>query len=313
MTAQAAKRFQEPALSSGDERSTIVRLAQRASVEMTVHDVAKLAECQSILKGGSSFYISHLPGQEWQATIATAAQVRGHGFEPVPHVPVRKLVSRDELEQVLEQLSSRAGVKQILLIAGDVKAAAGPFKESSQVMKSGLLGRYGITRLSVAGHPEGHPAVSESETRSAEVAKSALAAELGIELTFVTQFLFESAPIVSWSRQLHERDVRGQVAIGLAGPAKLTTLINYAMRCGVGPSMRALSQRGGALTKLLGERGPEKIVREIAGAMLSGTLAIDSLHFYTFGGLLRTCRWVKAVSEGRFELDDDAGFVLASD
>ena len=312
MTAQAAKRFQEPATTPGDERTTIIRLAQHASVEMTVHDVAKLAECQSILQGGA-LYISHLPGQEWEATIATATQVRGHGFDPVPHIPVRKLHSREELEHVLEQLSGRAGVKQILLIAGDVKEAAGPFKESSEVMKSGLLGRHGITGLSVAGHPEGHPAVSESETRSAEAAKSALARELGLELTFVTQFLFESAPIISWSRQLQERGVRGEIAIGLAGPARLTTLVNYAMRCGVGPSMRALSQRGGALTKLLGERGPEKIVREIASAMVRGTLEIDSLHFYTFGGLLRTCRWVKAVSEGKFELDDDAGFVLASD
>src|SRR5262245_4514950 len=190
MTAQAAKRFQEPATTSGDERTTIIRLAQRASVEMTVHDAPKLAECQSILQAGSRLYISHLPGQEWEATIATAAQVRGHGFDPVPHVPVRKLASHEELEQVLEQLARRAGVKQILLIAGDVKEPAGPFTESSTVMKSGLLGDYGITRLSVAGHPEGHPAVSEAETRNAEVAKSALAGELGLELTFVTQFLF---------------------------------------------------------------------------------------------------------------------------
>ncbi|HKE44303.1 MAG TPA: hypothetical protein VKB41_07165 [Steroidobacteraceae bacterium] len=313
MTAQAAKRYQEPAISSGDERATIIRLAQHASVEMTVHDAGKLGDCQAILRGGSRLYISHLPGQEWEATIATAAQVRGHGFEPVPHVPVRKLASREELEQVLEQLTRRAGVRQILLIAGDVKEAAGPFTASAEVMKSGLLGRHGITTLSVAGHPEGHPAVSETETRNAEAAKAELARELGLELTFVTQFLFETAPIVSWSRQLHERGVQGHIAIGLAGPAKLTTLINYAMRCGVGPSMRALSQRGGVLTKLIGERGPEKIVREIAGGMLSGQLAVDSLHFYTFGGLLRTCRWVKAVSEGRFELDDDAGFVLASD
>src|SRR5882672_3240654 len=118
MRAQAAKRLHE--LPGGDVRATIMRLAQRASVEMTVHDVAKLAECQTILQGGA-LYISHLPGQEWEATITTAAQVRGHGFEPIPHVPVRKLTSQEQLEQVLEQLARRAGVKQILLIAGDVK------------------------------------------------------------------------------------------------------------------------------------------------------------------------------------------------
>jgi methylenetetrahydrofolate reductase (NADPH) len=230
----------------------------------------------------------------------------------VPHLPVRKLASKEELQQVLEGLSGVASVKQVLLIAGDVKEPQGPFTATIEVMNTGLLGRYGINSLSIAGHPEGHPAVAENEVRAAEAAKAQLAQRLGIELTFVTQFLFESAPVIDWCQQLRVRGVPGMITIGLAGPAKLTTLLNYAMRCGVGPSIRAIGTRGSALTRLIGERGPERIVRDLARAYLSGELVIDGLHLYSFGGLVRTCRWFRAVADGRFDLDDDGGFSLTS-
>ncbi len=295
-----------------DERSAIVHLCRRSSIEMSVHDLSKLPECRALLPGGLQLYISHLPGQTWKATIEAAAQVRAQGFEPVPHLPVRKLASKDELQQVLEGLSGVASVKQVLLIAGDVKEPQGPFAASIEVMNTGLLGRYGINSLSIAGHPEGHPSVAENEVRAAEAAKAQLARQLGIEITFVTQFLFESAPIIDWCQQLRTRGVPGMITIGLAGPAKLTTLLNFAMRCGVGPSIRAIGTRGSALTKLIGERGPERIVRELARAYQSGELVIDGLHLYSFGGLVRTCRWFNAVADGRFELDDDGGFSLTS-
>ncbi len=295
-----------------DERSAIVHLCRRSSIEMSVHDLPRLPECRALLPGGLQLYISHLPAQQWQQTIDVAAQVRAHGFEPVPHLPVRKLASEGELRQVLEGLTGLAAVKQVLLIAGDVKEPQGPFAATIEVMNTGLLGRYGINSLSIAGHPEGHPAVAENEVRAAETAKAQLAQQLGIEITFVTQFLFESVPIIDWCQQLRARGVSAMITIGLAGPAKLTTLLNFALRCGVGPSIRAIGTRGSALTKLIGERGPERIVRELARAYLSGELVIDGLHLYSFGGLLRTCRWFNAVADGRFELDDDGGFSLTS-
>ncbi len=69
--------------------------------------------------------------------------------------------------------------------------------------------------------------MAENEVRAAEAAKAQLAQQLGIEITFVTQFLFESAPIIDWCQQLRVAGP-GMITIGLAGPAKLTTLLNYA-------------------------------------------------------------------------------------
>ena len=214
--------------------------------------------------------------------------------------------------KVLEGLTGLAAVKQVLLIAGDVKEPQGPFAATIEVMNTGLLGRYGINSLSIAGHPEGHPAVAENEVRAAETAKAQLAQQLGIEITFVTQFLFESVPIIDWCQQLRARGVSAMITIGLAGPAKLTTLLNfaYALR------RRSLDSRHrhsrqcadqadrGTRSRADRPRAPR--------AYLSGELVIDGLHLYSFGGLLRTCRWFNAVADGSFELDDDGGFSLTS-
>ena len=84
------------------------------------------------------------------------------------------------------------------------------------------------------------------------------------------------------------------VRVGLAGPASLTTLTRYAIRCGVGNSIRALTH-GPAFSKLLTERNPEPIVRDLAAANgASESLGIAALHFYSFGGFGKTVDWITA-------------------
>ena len=294
----------------GAEHAAIVRLCQNASVEMTYHDAGRLEECRALLGRSGRIYVSHLPQQSWEQSVAAAVEVRQAGFTPVPHLPARHLASATQLEQILEQLSSRAGVEHLLLIAGD-REPVGSLVASGDVMRTGLLQRYGIRRVSVAGHPEGHPQVAGPELRSAEIEKVRLAEDAGLELGFVTQFGFDAAPILHWARDLRARGIRNAIHVGLAGPARLATLVQYALRCGVGPSVRALSGRAASFGKLLGERGPEALVRELARARDAG-LAIDGIHLFSSGGLVRTCRWIRTVEEGRFTLDEAQGFALES-
>ena len=132
--------------------------------------------------------------------------------------------------------------------------------------------------------------------------------DAGIELGFVTQFAFDAEPIVQWTNDMRSRGLRNPIHIGLAGPAKLTTLVQYALRCGVGPSVKALSGRAASFGRLLGQHGPEALVRELARARERG-LEIDGIHLFSFGGLARTCKWIRAVEDGRIS-PDDAGFAL---
>ena len=60
--------------------------------------------------------------------------------------------------------------------------------------------------------------------------------------------------------------------------------------------------------KLVGERGPEPVVRGLAEAKVAGTTDFAGIHLFCFGGFLKTCEWLHAVAEGRFKLDDRGGF-----
>jgi methylenetetrahydrofolate reductase (NADPH) len=277
-------------------------------VETTWHDASRLKACHGLLARRALAYVSFVPGQTWRETISSCVAVRAAGLEPVPHIPARELSSVEALDNLVAQLATRAGVRRVLLIGGDRSVPAGPFAQSLDVLRSGMLARNGIRDVAVAGHPEGHPRIADAELRRAEREKIAYAAQQEIGLTFVTQFFFDAAPFLSWAREIRARDARVRIVAGLAGPASLATLIKYALRCGVGPSIRALGARPGTFMDLIGDRGPESLVRAIARS--AAELDPIGIHVYSFGGLARTCAWIDAVAHGRFALDEEKGFTV---
>lgn len=306
----ASPQSQPLAQPQGALRHEIAQLARAASVEINAHDAGLLAASRAYLAPGQSVYVSHLPQQTWQATAAACRQVREAGLNPVPHLPVRLLPDARTLEAVLADFAGTAGVSELLLISGDYPSAVGPYAQVAQVMRTGLLQAAGIRRLSVAGHPEGHPKVAREEIWRAQLEKVELAARSGLELTLLTQFCFEAEPFLDWARALRAAGVTCRLVGGLAGPTKLSSLIKYAMRCGAGPSIRVLGSRPATFARLLGDHGPESVLRTLAQARSDGSSAIDGIHLFCFGGYLRTCQWLQAIAEGRFELDDNDGFTV---
>jgi methylenetetrahydrofolate reductase (NADPH) len=309
MASNMAQAASSKAKSPAEDRADIIaQLARDASVEINVHDVGYLEESRRLLPEGKALYISHLPKQRWHDTEAACRAVRAAGFRPVPHVPVRLLPDAATVDRVLSGFVDAGRVDEVLLIAGDYPRALGPYSEVLQLMNSGALQRHGLRRVLVAGHPEGHPQVRLADIRRAELDKARAAQQAGLELTFLTQFFFEHSPFLDWVRELRSAGVQARVIGGLAGPTKLTTLIRFAMRCGAGASMRVLTARPAAFTKLLGDHGPESVLSGLAQARCEGVSNFAGVHLFCFGGFVRTCQWLRAVADGRFTLDDTAGF-----
>jgi hypothetical protein len=46
----------------------------------------------------------------------------------------------------------------------------------------------------------------------------------------------------------------------------------------------------------------------LAQARCEGASDFAGVHLFCFGGFVRTCRWLQAVADGRFTLDDTGGF-----
>jgi methylenetetrahydrofolate reductase (NADPH) len=290
-------------MSPEDERRNIQALLVGASLELSSRDPAEIDACADLLDPGTAVYISMPPGQTYHGNVALATRLKRAGFRPVPHVAARRIASSDSLEEYLARAAGEAGVNGALVIGGDSDRASGPFDSSLGMLETGLFQRHGITHVGVAGYPEGHPRIAAAALDAALVAKKSLARSAGIDLQVVTQFCFESAPVLSWASKMKGYGL--PVRAGLSGPASLPRLLRFAMLCGIGNSVRALKARPQAITRLLVEVGPEAVVRDIARP---GGAPIAGVHLFCFGGLVRTARWLRAIREGRFELTPDGGF-----
>jgi methylenetetrahydrofolate reductase (NADPH) len=197
------------------------------------------------------------------------------------------------LDDFLARLRGDADVGRLLLIAGDVALARGPFRSSLDLGASGLIEAHGIRSVSVAGHPEGHPYLDVAEALKLLESWRDWSVTTGTHVDVMTQFCFESAPILDWIDALEKRGIDLPVIVGLAGPATPATLTKFALRCGVGNSMRALRGRIGRFGRLLTDTGPDEVVRGLRLAPAAMIAPIAGFHLFPFGGLRKTGEWLR--------------------
>jgi methylenetetrahydrofolate reductase (NADPH) len=265
-------------------------LLSSASVEISSRG-HQLGELRDHFPAGTDVTITFLPGDNYRHNVETAANLRRAGFNPVPHVAAREMPSREALDDFLARLKAEANVARILLIAGDVAAAKGPFKSSHDLRASGLIETRGIARVSVAGHPEGHPYLGPAATFSGLEAWRDWGQQTKIRVDVVTQFCFESAPILAFIGELDARSVGLPVIVGLAGPASPATLTKFALRCGIGNSIRSLRSQIGRFGRLLTDTGPDDVMRGLQSAPEAATAPISGFHLFPFGGLRKAAEW----------------------
>ena len=115
-------------------------------------------------------------------------------------------------------------MRHVLIISGDRGDSAGPFKASLEIIESGILQQHGITHVSIAGHPDGHPVVADDVMHRALLAKIEAAEQSGLTADIVTQFGFDAQAIARWIMKMRDLGIECPVRIGLAGPTNLTTL-----------------------------------------------------------------------------------------
>ncbi|MEM7521251.1 MAG: methylenetetrahydrofolate reductase, partial [Pseudomonadota bacterium] len=82
------------------------------------------------------------------------------------------------------------------------------------------------------------------------------------------------------------------VHIGIAGPAKLQTLIKFAIACGVGPSLKVLQKRAMDVTKLLLPYEPTEVVAALAAHKAANPdFNVSHVHFFPLGGIKTNANW----------------------
>jgi methylenetetrahydrofolate reductase (NADPH) len=270
----------------------LVTLLSDASVEVSSRG-HQLQELRDNFRTGTDVMITFLPGDNYRHNVDTAVVLRRAGFNPVPHIAAREMASRDALDDFLTRARGEADVTRVVLIAGDAAIAKGPYRASLDICASGLIEARGIARVGVAGHPEGHPYLQAANALKVLEAWRDWGQQTKTQIDVVTQFCFESAPILAWIGELNARNVKLPVIVGLAGPATPATLTKFALRCGVGNSMRSLRSQIGRFGRLLTDTGPDDVMRGLQSAPRAATASIAGFHLFPFGGLRKAGDWLR--------------------
>jgi methylenetetrahydrofolate reductase (NADPH) len=292
------------ATSEGGLKERVMHFVREASIEITPSDEQRLPILLALLPPGTAVYVAHTPNATLDQVVQAALAVQRAGFTATPHIVARRINYAHTLRIALARLRA-GGVEQILLIAGDAQRASGEFNSTLDVLAAGILDHSGISRIAVAGYPEGHRAVGGSQLWDALKTKQAFAERTGIKISVVTQFGFNADAIAEWERESVRKEIMMPVHVGIAGPTPLSKLIQFAMLCGIGSSLRTVMRNLSAVGSYseLAITPDQHVMRLM---QLPTTTRVVAPHFFSFGGALDTARWIGRVAAGAFEIDATA-------
>jgi methylenetetrahydrofolate reductase (NADPH) len=277
---------------SSQQQQRAASLIGACSVELSPLDDCAGDPLRQLLSPDTAVFVSHPPGVTHHDIVGACVRLRRAGFVPVPHVASRRLASFTQASDFLQRAAGEAGVDRILLIGGD-DAPVGPFHASLDLLATGVVERHGIHQVAFGGYPEGHPAIDTHRLNAALQAKLTLAHRGGLTVSLVTQLGLVAEPILHWIAALRTRAIECPVHVGIAGPASVAMLAQFAIRCGIGASLRALARGHTAIARITAEAGPDQLVSALV-ADENPRAPMAGLHVFTFGGVRRTAEWIRA-------------------
>ncbi len=270
------------------------------SIEVVPNSAAKIESFKEILPINTRVYIAHLETENIATMVATAKRINEEGFTVMPHIPARIIQNQTMLNDWISMYQNEAGVKEALLLAGGSTKPVGDYDSSMQLIESGLFDKAGFKRLHIAGHPEGSKDIDPDggikNVSEALSWKQEFSNRTDADMAIATQFCFDADVVNKWAKNIQEDGIDIPIHIGIAGPAKLQTLLKFSVECGIGASMKILTKRAKDLTKLMLPYKPTQMLTDLSEYKSKDpTLNIEQVHFFPIGGIKQTTDWLKEV------------------
>ncbi len=270
------------------------------SIEVIPKTVAKIESFAEILPKDTRVYIAHLKNEDITPMVAAAKRLNNEGFVVMPHIPARMIKDQAMLNDWISMYQNEAGVDEALLMAGGSPEPLGDYDSSIQLIESGLFDKAGFKRLHIAGHPEGNkdidPDGGNKNVSEALSWKQEFFNRTDAAMAIATQFCFDADVVKNWADNIKEDGIDIPIHIGIAGPAKLQTLLKFSVECGIGSSMKILTKRAKDITKLLLPYKPTQILKDLAEYKAKDPeFNIEKVHFFPFGGIKQTSDWLEEV------------------
>ncbi|MFL2701830.1 MAG: methylenetetrahydrofolate reductase [Gammaproteobacteria bacterium] len=270
------------------------------SIEVVPNSAAKIESFKEILPTNTRVYIAHLETESIATMVATAKRINEEGFNVMPHIPARIIKNQIMLNDWISMYQNEAGVDEALLLAGGSTKPVGDYDSSIQLIESGLFDKAGFKRLHIAGHPEGSKDIDPDggikNVSEALSWKQEFSNRTDAIMAIATQFCFDADVVNKWAKNIKEDGIDIPIHIGIAGPAKLQTLLKFSVECGIGASMKILTKRAKDLTKLLLPYKPTQMLNDLSEYKSKDpTLNIEQVHFFPIGGIKQTTDWLEEV------------------
>ncbi|WP_421695797.1 methylenetetrahydrofolate reductase [Aestuariivirga sp.] len=270
-----------------------------ASLEITPKQIEKLAVLKEQLQPGTQVFVALIDAADLAGQIEAVRQLKAAGFDPVPHVPARFIRDEADLRARIKALAE-AGATTMLVLGGGAAEPIGAYDAAIQLLQTGVFQANGVTKIGIAGHPEGNPDITKTKGEAvlldALKEKQAYLKANGLQGFIATQFLFEAEPVADWAKTLRAAGIDLPIHVGVPGPATIKTLVKYAAMCGVGNSARFIRKQALNITKLLSVNTPDDFVAGLAELHYARPeLGIAAPHLYPFGGFDKLFGWLGTV------------------
>ena len=154
--------------------------------------------------------ITASPSRGLDPTLELAERLRRRGYDVVPHLSARLIRDRSHLEEVIGRLEA-ADVREVFVIAGDPREAAGEFAGAAGLLSAMGELRARFAEIGISGYPESHHLISDETTIEAMFEKEPMATYI------VSQICFDTDVIATWVRRVRDRGTRLPIWIGIPG------------------------------------------------------------------------------------------------
>tara|TARA_B100001250_G_scaffold204550_1_gene175508 strand:- start:985 stop:1839 length:855 start_codon:yes stop_codon:yes gene_type:complete len=271
------------------------------SIEVVPNSAAKIESFADLLPQNTRVYIAHLEKEDIRTMVSTAKRLSDEGFTVMPHFPARIIKNQSVLNDWISMYQNEAGVNEALLLAGGSTKPIGELDSSIQLIESGLFDKAGFKRLHIAGHPEGSKDIDPDggikNVSEALSWKQEFSKRTDASMAIATQFCFDADIVKKWADRIKEDGIDIPIHIGIAGPAKLQTVLKFSVECGIGASIKVLTKRAKDITKLLLPYKPTQILNDLAEYKSQDPeLNIEQVHFFPIGGIKQTTNWLEEVN-----------------
>jgi methylenetetrahydrofolate reductase (NADPH) len=258
------------------------------------------------LPSGGVVTITCSPTRGVERTLDLAEQLAGRGLRVTPHIAARTVRSRDHLQEVLGRVG-RAGIRDVFVIGGDGKEAAGPYDSAGSLLEAMGEAGHSIPNVGVGAYPDTHPFIDGERLTEVLLQKQPMATYM------VTQMCFDAGTIERWLREARRRGVTLPVHVGIPGVLKRRKLLEISLRVGVGDSARYITKHAGIVARLIrrGDYRPDPLLVALADVVADPAHGVAGFHINTFNQIRATERWrqetLRAYGWAAGETDDEEG------